>query len=507
MFSKIFNYLVLIVVGISIAFSIRFFISSWSDEIIEMTSFDYIDKGDQLFEEQSYSQALLAYEQAAGLEPQNAVARWRIGQLYQLKNRFAEAETELRIAATLDPYNLDVWYRLGQIQLETRNWSKAVEYFQKALDLIKNQPTKEATAVVDTAYNQDTSNLQSPILAGLGQAFLWLGEIEKAQNALASSVDIDGSQINTQLLYALILASQNIEQGVGHLQILLESNDGLTEFDRNKIDQAYKNLQTASSMSDYLLRRLQLASVFLQLNVPTLALPVLKEIVAIEPNYQLAQTYLGRAYFLVGDLSRAQDALESSLTLGSGPLALSYYYLGELHTHLGQYSEAIEAYDQAYKLGDSSFENLYHFGLALSKAGQYSKAIKAFEKALEIRPHSTQARTSAINVYLSHLKDPSAALKIAQAGVEIDDKNGRHHDLLGWALLEKGEKKEAQEAFLRAIELDPSISSAHYNLGLLLEEQGQITRAKKEYHLALELDFEGVIAPLADQALQRLQEL
>jgi len=41
---------------------------------------------------------------------------------------------------------------------------------------------------------------------------------------------------------------------------------------------------------------------------------------------------------------------------------------------------------------------------------------------------------------------------------------------------------------------------------MLYEQKGLIDQAKAEYQLALDFDFEGDIAPLADQALERLYQ-
>lgn len=499
--STLFFACMLVAVGIGLVVTLRLVIHSEATTDEPITLYDYVALGDELFQEQRYSEALFHYEQAARLDTQNALPRWRAGQLYQLKNRYAEATTELQIAHRLDESNADILFRLGTIYYQTREWQQATDTLYQAEQLVELSE-EEAVSVA-------SANLSSADLGRLylyqGQSLVWLERIEEAEDYLRQAIELDSENWVAHHWYGLVLSAGDLDAGVNHLTELINAHNLSGEPIFPKMQTAIEDLRSTQNLSDSVLQRMQQANTYLRQSMPTLALPILLSVTTDVPDYQSGRSALGRAYFLVGELARAEEELERSLTLGAGPTAATYAYLGDLRFAQTEYREASEHFDQAYQLGDESFETFYQLGQSLANLSEFSKAARSYERALQVEPDNLRARTSLVNVYLTRLKDTSAAELVAEQGIDHDDSVGRHYDLLGWVLIEQGDEDEAQQVLERALELDPGIASAHFNLATLYEKQGNEEKAEESYRLALELDFEGDIAPLANEALQRLR--
>jgi len=238
--------------------------------------------------------------------------------------------------------------------------------------------------------------------------------------------------------------------------------------------------------------------------LPSLAVGYLKSVVAQQPDYQSAHSYLGYSYFLLGDISRALEELESSLEMGSGPDALSLFYLGNVYAYQQEWAKASQAYKQAIDLGLTTFDAYYSLGHVLRSSGEYSLAAKSYRKALAADPSSLSARRSLVFVLLQYLKDGEDAISVATEGLAINDSDAQLHNLLGWALVENNDLVRAEEELNRAIELDPELAAAYLNLGALYEKKNDTSKAREVYQRALDYDMEGDIAPLADKALERL---
>ena len=70
------------------------------------------------------------------------------------------------------------------------------------------------------------------------------------------------------------------------------------------------------------------------------------------------------------------------------------------------------------------------------------------------------------------------------------------------AAIAKGDKKKAEEAYLKAIKYDPAYAEAYNNLGILLEGRGAKSEAEAAYKKAVELDPKMVMAFLNLGTLQ-----
>ena len=112
------------------------------------------------------------------------------------------------------------------------------------------------------------------------------------------------------------------------------------------------------------------------------------------------------------------------------PKILAYYNMGNAYADLGQYKEAIEAYQKAIQINARSAEPQKlskphnNLGLAYAASGQLSDAIVEFNQAVQLRPDYAEA-----------------------------------HFNLGVAYLQLGRKREANEQQRTLVKLNPELAS------------------------------------------------
>lgn len=447
---------------------------------------EYLEAGDHFLAEERYSLALTNYEGAARLDPGNVGVRMRIAQIYQAKNRYSDAEQELLFIHELDPDNTEALYRLATI-------NRAVKQFERADEFLD-----QLTPLLD-----ESDPAQANIQFLRGEVALWRSDFEAARQAFEQAVALNPEWVSARYYQAMLQIPLDAGGALSNLRALeIDASAPLYDKVEAAITQL-ANLGTAGSDNE---RQLLLASLFIEQNLPTLALGFAKQVADAEPEYQQAHTYLGYAYFLLGDLTEAERRLIYSQQISETPSALSYYYLGQLYSQLESFAQAAEAYERAIFEGKTEAAVYYRLGLALNQEAAYTKATKSMELALEQEPHNLAIITSLINTLLTQLKDPERAQQVGEKAIQTLPEEARAYSLLGWAQYEAGEYDAASVSLSAALKLDPREASAHYNHGMLLQAQGQTAQAIEAYRLALDYDQQGGIALLADRALAQMTE-
>ncbi|MFZ5801757.1 MAG: tetratricopeptide repeat protein [Candidatus Omnitrophota bacterium] len=144
------------------------------------------------------------------------------------------------------------------------------------------------------------------------------------------------------------------------------------------------------------------------------------------------------------------------------------YEEGMHRMEIGQYDEAIEAFNQMKKI-DPSFAPAYNFeGVAhMRKRTESTDAILAFEKAIAINPGYVEPYLNLGTLYMEADGEYEQAAEYYQKAIEIDPKNGRAYFGLGWIELTDRHRPEIAEGFFRKVtEIHPDFPEGFYGLGL-----------------------------------------
>jgi cyclophilin family peptidyl-prolyl cis-trans isomerase/Flp pilus assembly protein TadD len=261
-------------------------------------------------------------------------------------------------------------------------------------------------------------------------------------------------------------------------------------------------------------------------------------------NAQLFNEW-GQTYFVLGELERAREMYEQSLTLDSqyletylllGELYMqqkdwakaaeayqkavevrptstdAYSALGYIYTQMGDLSAALQAYLQAVELKPNDYNNHKNLAILYQQLGQTEDAIREANEALDLAPENQK---QAIESFLAQLGQPqpgsssedtqqiqdllttgreqidaedwAAAEKTYQQLVELDRSNVLVHSALAYVYAKLGRLDEAITENLIVIGLAPDDYYSHKNLAILYQQTGQLAEAISEAEQALTL--------------------
>lgn len=161
------------------------------------------------------------------------------------------------------------------------------------------------------------------------------------------------------------------------------------------------------------------------------------------------------------------------------------YEYGEL----GQYENAIEAYDNSLAIDPHNAATWTNRGHTLYKLGRYEEAIESYNKALEINPWKTSTLYFKGNA-LRRLGRFEEAIEIYDKVLEIDPENPSALYYKGYALRQLERYEQAIEAFDKALEIDPDYLNAWLEKGYILKILERYKEAIDCYDEVLELDPE-----------------
>lgn len=132
-------------------------------------------------------------------------------------------------------------------------------------------------------------------------------------------------------------------------------------------------------------------------------------------QYVEAQMIIGDSYYSLSHYGNYElnhkksfEAYEKALDIyNNGPKAIkndvttshisdTYRDMGVEYQSMGNYSEAIMAYDKAIEVNPQNAEVWYNKGTSLDSLGKYEEAVEAYEKSNKIEPQKLVAKFSAI---------------------------------------------------------------------------------------------------------------
>lgn len=154
-------------------------------------------------------------------------------------------------------------------------------------------------------------------------------------------------------------------------------------------------------------------------------------------------------------------------------LADQYYGEGVNLSNLGQYSEAVAAYDKAVFIRPFNADAWNNRGVALDKLGQYSEAVSSYDKAVTIQPAFAEAWYNRgiayrkLGRYADAVTSYDKALAANPGYVEAWLNRGVALDYLG-------RYADAIASYDRALALQPDHTTARENREMALEKQSRI---------------------------------
>jgi eukaryotic-like serine/threonine-protein kinase len=221
------------------------------------------------------------------------------------------------------------------------------------------------------------------------------------------------------------------------------------------------------------------------------ATEILKEVLAQDPQFALAQAGLGLAYFLQyresptpGLLEQARAACNRAIAIEPN-LAPPYVTLARIEAMAGNNALATQHVLRALQLDPHSADAYGAQSEVLSAEGREADAIASVERAMDLAPDYWRWPVLLGSYYFADGRLQEASDEFAKAAHITPDNVIALRDL-GLASLQLGRFDVARTNLEKVAELEPS-DSAFSALGTLLELQGKYAESVTMYQKALAL--------------------
>lgn len=417
----------------------RFSMASLFQEAVEQTAdtetpLSYetrISKGDRLFEAGYYELAANEYATALSIQ-QEAEAYGKLGDTYLELREVTEALKAYRRAMELSPSD------------ETRS--------DTAHALIQNKQWEQARALLkEVSENSQTGMFYSATL----NAFF--GDHDKAKEQFTRAAELSGTVVpawiqNFQNAYASFGAQQN-GQAIYLKALLIKALVDANEFALAE----ELSLQTLYEKADY----------------------------------RDVWILLGYAQLKQKKYAEAEDSFVQAKKLDAVKPE-THYFLGLAQVEQNQYEAAVDSFELALLYGFEPESEVYKkMALSQTSLGNYEDALEAYEYLVKIDSTDIQIFIEPISIAMNILGDLDRALSLTQEMSSIFPNEVETYNLLAQVYFKRGEWEQAQSSIGTALDIDGNSAEAYYIKGEIERAQENNELAKEAFKKAYELSFPG----------------
>lgn len=341
--------------------------------------------------------------------PKLADVHLNLAHVYLLKNQPDKSATELKEVLNLEPSNAEAAYRLAWLMASQGQFDECIAFVEG---------------------KKQQQSLTAPLLALLGDAYLRKGDLGKAEEAYAQTLQTSNNATALLGMAQIAYVRSDFQAAADYMtranEAVGRSPEGLYRFAQVAInlqlrDQALSALKTAIKLNP------------------------------VEPSYRFA---LGTAWLKTpANLDEAELSFRDFLKLrpddSQGQLHLGYVLLKQKRL-----SESRDWIQKSLQ-GKGTPEACYYLGLIAQAQDEDSRAVELFQKSIQQAPSFTSA-----------------------------------HVALGAIYLKLKELDKAQQSLETAVKISPDDAKAHYNLAMLYSRLSKKELAQEQLQIVRRLNAE-----------------
>ena len=328
--------------------------------------------------------AITSFKALTRILPFKAEYHLNLGELYESQNRLQEALQSYERVVTINPEEINVWNRIGDLNLDTGDDSAAVRAFQLVLETLENGTAPRASGGLSAA--------EIEAHYGIGHAYQAQGNFEKAEYHVTRAIELLEKQA-----------------------LAMRDRTG------NNRARSRERIGLAARIREY---RYTLAYIYIRFNAAQKAVDAFEKVLEVDDKYVPALTGIGIAHQMLDNVKQAETYLLKAVRLSSnGEAPEAYNALGYLYAEQGKkLDEAATLVLRALKSAPTSGAYLDSLGLIYFKQGKLDAAIKNLEQANHYLPDTPEILLHLTDAYLEKgLKQK--ALQTLEHAVRIEPNN------------------------------------------------------------------------------------
>lgn len=347
-------------------------------------------------------------------------------------------------------------YTGGKVNIQNKLWDKAVENFQKAVEI---DPTLgEAYYWMAFSYFKHTP----PMLEEAGEAILKAKELKVGDGVKPEEVESLHTSIWTEAFNKGVNANKRITE---FKKELAAAED---EAEKAKIEESIEKNKEIMFEGFELAKKIDpekettfvnLAALYLQYDNTEKAVENIQVLIDRKSEEENVYINAGAIYMKEKDYDEAIKYLAKGVeNIPEDKITYKVYdYMARAYMAMDDADNAIKMYETAKTKKDGDTQDVYGtLGSLYYQKKNYEKAIENFDKVMEIDPENTDNLYN-IGVTALKLEDYDKAVEAFQALTEFEPDNADHWSLLGSCYAKRkaeGDKEKSLECFQKAEELN-----------------------------------------------------
>lgn len=509
---------------------------NFSEQELVQRAKDFQERGD-------LKASVIELKNALQKNPNNAEARWMLGEIYIQAGQGNEAEKELLKARQLGVDAESLVVPLGQARILQRQYAKVLDETQpsektstrnlarilqvRGEALLGQKKVKEGCAELNRSFQTDASN--APTYWGLAKCAVFSGKPDEARVQLESALKVEPINATTWMLIGdLERVRNNYEKAESAYTTALKYRpqhfDALagrasTRILRNQLAEAEKDIGAIDALVKDHPQANQMKGIIQYKRAKFVeAKTFFETVLKVMPDFAPARLWLGLTNFALknheqaamqfaGYLQhypgavqvRAMLALSQAKAAGGAAAAAetlkqlsrinledpqSLATLGEAYFITGQSELSAQYFSKAVEKQPDSPESRISLAYVQLQKGETGQAIAHLEKALQLNPRAPGADELLIQALLKEKKLDKAvqAVKMFQDKYPNDP---LPYNYKGTVLLLNNDREDAKEAFLKSLQLQPGFFPAAHNLAQMAISKGDFEQARGHYRAVL----------------------
>jgi tetratricopeptide (TPR) repeat protein len=214
------------------------------------------------------------------------------------------------------------------------------------------------------------------------------------------------------------------------------------------------------------------------------AVALLAEEVKKSPNNNQVRYLYASTATLAGRYDTAVEEFQKLATANPKSPQI-YVALGSAYRLKGDYANALSALEKATALAPKDPAPLVAQAEVLNTSGRAPQALEKYRTALQIAPDNPTLLNNVAYLLADTGGSLDEALKYARRALQIDSKQPRYSDTLGWIYFKQKLNDSALQVFRTLTASNPDNATFHYHLAMVLLQKGDKNDAKAELQNAL----------------------
>lgn len=511
-------------------------LQNFSEQELVQRAKDFQGKGD-------LKASVIELKNALQKNPNNAEARWLLGEIYLQAGQGNEAEKEFLKARQLGVDAESLVVPIGQARILQRQYVKVLDETQpsektstrnlarilqvRGEALLGQKKIKEGCDEFNRSFQTDASN--APTYWGLAKCAVFSGKPDEARTQLEHALKVDVGNATTWMLIGdLERVRNNYEKAESAYTTALKSRpqffDALagrasTRILRNQLAEAEKDIAAIDALIKDHPQANQMRGIIQYKRAKFVEAKTSFEMVLkVTPDFAPAKLWLGLTNYALknheqaamqfaGYLQhypgavqvRAMLALSQAKVAGGGGVAAetlkqlsrinledpqSLAALGEAYFLTGQSDLSTQYLSKVVEKQPAVADSRVSLAYVQLQKGETGHAIEQLEKALQLNPRAPGADEMLIQALLKEKKLDKAA-QAAKAFLEKYPNDPLPYNYKGTVLLLNNDREHAKEAFLKALQIQPGFFPAAHNLAQMAIGKGDFEQARGHYRSVL----------------------